>query len=46
MVLRNIVKIDEEATKAHLAEQKNLQQQSNFVCPGMMAKNLREKIII
>jgi len=34
---------DEQATKAHLAEQKTAQQKSDFVCPGMMARNLRDK---
>ena len=40
---READEFDEQATKAHLAEQKNSQQQSDFVCPGMMAKNLRDK---
>ena len=34
---------DEEATKAHLAKKKTPQPQSDFVCPGTMGKNLREK---
>ena len=40
---READEFDEEATKAHLAEKKSLQQQSDFVCPGMMTKNLRDK---
>ncbi len=40
---REAAKFDEEATKVHLAEQKSAQMQSNFVCPGMMAKELKEK---
>ncbi|GAH58602.1 unnamed protein product [marine sediment metagenome] len=38
---REAPEFDEEATKAHLAELKKSQQQSDFVCPGMMAQNLR-----
>ena len=34
---------DEQATKVHLKEHKTSQRQSDFVCPGMMAKNLRDK---
>jgi len=34
---------DEQATKAHLARQKNPEVQMNFVCPGMAAKELRER---
>jgi Pyruvate/2-oxoacid:ferredoxin oxidoreductase delta subunit len=34
---------DEQATEAHLAEKKSPQQQSDFVCPGMMAKELRKQ---
>ncbi len=34
---------DEQATEAHLAEKKSPQQQSDFVCPGMMAKELRKE---
>ena len=34
---------DEEATKAHLTKEKNAQMQTDFVCPGMMDKKLREK---
>jgi len=40
---READKFDEEATKAHLAEEKNPQQQPDFVCPGMMAQNLRDR---
>lgn len=40
---RQAEEFDEEATKAHLAEEKNSQQQHDFACPGMMAQNLREK---
>ena len=40
---READEFDEQATKAHLAEKKSSQQQSDFVCPGMMAKNLRER---
>src|SRR4030042_352043 len=34
---------DEEATKTYLAKEKNAQVQSDFVCPGMAAKQLRKK---
>jgi len=34
---------DEQATEAHLAEKQSPQQQSDFVCPGMMAKELRKQ---
>ena len=40
---RQADEFDEQATKAHLAEKKSPQQQSDFVCPGMMSKNLRDK---
>ncbi len=40
---REAAEFDEEATKAHLAKKKVSQKQSDFVCPGMMAQNLREK---
>lgn len=36
---REAAEFDEQATKAHLARQKNPQ----FVCPGMMVETLREK---
>lgn len=34
---------DEEATNAYLAREKNAQVQSDFVCPGMAAKQLKTK---
>ena len=34
---------DEEATEAYLAKEKNAQVQTDFVCPGMAAKQLRKK---
>jgi NAD-dependent dihydropyrimidine dehydrogenase PreA subunit len=40
---REAAQFDEEATKAHLTEEKNAQMQTDFVCPGMMDKKLREK---
>ena len=40
---REAAEFDQEATKAHLAEEKNAQPPSDFVCPGMMAKKLRVK---
>jgi len=40
---RETVEFSEEATKAHLAKEKNAQAQTNFVCPGMTAKDLRKK---
>jgi len=40
---REVAQFDEKATKAHLAEKKSPQLRSDFVCPGMMAKNLRDK---
>jgi Pyruvate/2-oxoacid:ferredoxin oxidoreductase delta subunit len=40
---REVAEFSEEATKAHLAEQKKSQQQSDFVCPGTMAMKLRER---
>ncbi len=40
---RQAAEFDEEATTAHLAEKKSLQKQPDFVCPGMMAKELRAK---
>ena len=39
---REAAEFDEQATKAHLAEKKSPQQQSDFVCPGIMARNLRD----
>ncbi len=40
---READEFDGEATQAHLAEQKSTKQQTDFVCPGMMARNLRDK---
>ena len=40
---REASEFDEEATKTHLAKKKSSQEQADFVCPGMMAQNLREK---
>ena len=40
---REAAEFDEEATKAHLAQQKSPPQKSDFACPGMMAQNLRKK---
>ena len=40
---RQAAEFDEEATKAHLAKQKEGQKQADFVCPGMRAQKLREK---
>jgi len=40
---REAAQFDEEATKAHLTKEKNAQMQTDFVCPGMMDKKLREK---
>lgn len=40
---REAAEFDEEATKAHLAKQQRTEEQSGFVCPGMMAETLREK---
>jgi Pyruvate/2-oxoacid:ferredoxin oxidoreductase delta subunit len=39
---REAAEFDEEMTKAHLAESQKASEQSNFVCPGMMAAKLRE----
>jgi len=36
---------DEEATNAYLAEEKSSQVQTDFVCPGMAAKQLRTKAV-
>ena len=38
---REAAEFDDEATKAHLANEKNAQMQTDFVCPGMKAQNLR-----
>ncbi len=40
---RDADEFDEQATKAHLAKKESPQQKSDFVCPGMMAKKLRDK---
>jgi Fe-S-cluster-containing hydrogenase component 2 len=40
---REAAEFDEEATKAHLEEQKKVKEQLGFVCPGTMAKMLRGK---
>ncbi|OHB73149.1 MAG: 4Fe-4S ferredoxin [Planctomycetes bacterium RBG_16_55_9] len=40
---READEFDEEVTKIHLAEQKKTQEQASFVCPGMAAKELRQK---
>jgi len=40
---REAVEFDEQATQAHLEKAKSQQRQVDFVCPGLMAKNLREK---
>jgi NAD-dependent dihydropyrimidine dehydrogenase PreA subunit len=40
---REAAEFDEEATKVHLPEQKSTQMQSDFSCPGMMAKELKGK---
>jgi NAD-dependent dihydropyrimidine dehydrogenase PreA subunit len=34
---------DEEATKAYLAKEKSAQMQTDFVCPGMVTKQLKTK---
>ena len=39
---RETKEFDEEATKAQLAKEQDAQKQTDFVCPGMMAKKLRE----
>lgn len=40
---REAAEFDEEATKEHLAGQKAVNLPPDFVCPGMMAKELRAK---
>jgi NAD-dependent dihydropyrimidine dehydrogenase PreA subunit len=40
---REAEKFDEQATEAHLAEKKSPQQKSGFVCPGTMARKLRDE---
>lgn len=40
---READEFDEQATKTHLAEKKSPRQQTDFVCPGIMAKELRKQ---
>jgi len=40
---REAAPFDEEATRAHLAEQKNTPAQTAFVCPGLAAQQLHQK---
>jgi NAD-dependent dihydropyrimidine dehydrogenase PreA subunit len=40
---REAAEFDEEATKAHLAEEQSAHSHTDFECPGMTAKKLREK---
>lgn len=40
---REATEFDEEAAKVHLEQESNIQKQNEFVCPGMMAKDLRRK---
>jgi NAD-dependent dihydropyrimidine dehydrogenase PreA subunit len=40
---REVADFDEEATKEHLAGEKAADAPSDFVCPGMMTKELRAK---
>ncbi len=40
---READEFDEEATKKHLTEKQSPQMQTDFVCPGMVAKKLRKK---
>lgn len=40
---REAAEFDEEATKAHLAQEQKSQMRSDFVCPGTMTQKLREK---
>jgi NAD-dependent dihydropyrimidine dehydrogenase PreA subunit len=42
---RDAEDFDEEATEAHLAKQENSQVQTDFVCPGMAAKQLRQNTV-
>ena len=42
---REAEEFDEEATKAYLAREKNAKVQTNFVCPGMAAKQLKTKAV-
>jgi Fe-S-cluster-containing hydrogenase component 2 len=40
---RQAAEFDEEATKAHLAREKESHKQADFVCPGMKAQKLQVK---
>ena len=40
---REAADFDEEATNKHLTEQKKVEKQRNFVCPGMAMKELKPK---
>jgi len=40
---REAEEFDEEATKAHMAKAQKPPAQTDFICPGMMAKQLKEK---
>jgi len=40
---REAEQFDEEATEAHLAKEKEKQARADPMCPGMMAKDLKEK---
>ncbi|MHC4624251.1 MAG: ATP-binding protein [Planctomycetota bacterium] len=39
---REAVEFDEEATKKHLAAQQQARTQADFVCPGLMAQQLKD----
>lgn len=41
---REAEEFDEEATKEHLAEQKEISEKINFICPGMMAKSFSPSV--
>ncbi|MFC1737451.1 ATP-binding protein [Planctomycetota bacterium] len=41
---READEFDEEAVKTHISEEKKKKMQTDFVCPGMMAKELRRKV--
>lgn len=40
---REAEEFDEKATQTHLSEQRKIEEQLSFVCPGIMAKELRDK---
>lgn len=42
---REAADFDEEATNKHLTEQKKVEKQRNFVCPGMAMKELKPKAV-